>query len=882
MSEQKDYTIKRLREELYFYKSIIDNSKNWEYVTNSQGECIYVSNMAELITGYSSEEFYANKKLINQIIHPEDVTKYEEHDHELDDDGFRKSIEYRIISKSGKVEWIDHDCVRVYNDKGRLIGVRSINRVITEKKELESKYKELSNIHQSIVSQSPTGIATYDKDGNCIFANPMIGKIIGATHDQVLLQNYHFIQSWKDCGLYEQILKAYREERSIEYEFEVESSFGKESYLNCVVVPLNGVSKASLMLLVEDVSEKHKTELELKKSQEVTATLLNASDEAAFLIDLDAKFLAVNSICTDRLKSKERDLIGNCAYDFLPKSVIESRKQAMHEVVAKKETVTLIDERDGLIVKSKLYPVLNNKGELIQIAIYSKDITQDLIAERKIKESEEQFRTITSNMKEGITFVNEEGKFLYANSAFCEMSGFSLQELKNLNIFEMKADPNAPNIAYNESLKTGEGKNRGAEFRRKDGSVYNVDVRSQLITIGNQKYITGLISDITEQLKQEKELKQIKDKLTNFIETNPVGMFFLSLKKPMPIGYSTEEKYNWIKSYLYIENCNDATAKAYGYIKKEDLINKKLFELFWNDDQLFRQAVKAFIKHSANGKNIEIVGKSKSGDYINLINNSFHVIQDNQLYSIQGSVENITERKKLEKDLKLAIASKDKFISIISHDLRSPFASILGFSEMIMEKIEKKEYNKLQKYAVLIDKAIQNTYSFLNNLLVWAQSQSDKIIFNPNSYSVGDLIQEPLELAKQIASAKNIEVSLSLEKDMCLFVDREMIETVLRNLFSNAIKFTPENGKVELSIIKAYKTARLNVIDSGVGIDKEHFAKLFKIEESFSKEGTNGEKGFGLGLLLCKEFAKKNKGRILVKSEMGKGSVFTIELPLAD
>ncbi|MDQ2178821.1 PAS domain-containing sensor histidine kinase [Marinifilum sp. D714] len=319
-----------------------------------------------------------------------------------------------------------------------------------------------------------------------------------------------------------------------------------------------------------------------------------------------------------------------------------------------------------------------------------------------------------------------------------------------------------------------------------------------------------------------------------------------------------------------------------GYTVQEFYSNKELIKkIIHPEDQRTFKKHEHEIDENGLKKPVEFRIITKSGK-IEWIDHDCKDVYDSdgKIIGIRGSNRIITEKKKLEKELNNTVASKDKFISIISHDLRSPFNSLLGFSEMMLEDIKNNNISRLQRYANFMNKAIINTYSLLNNLLMWAQSQGDKIDFNPKSYTVKEIIKEPIDLAKQMAESKSINLTLNLEQDFNVYADKEMLETVLRNLFSNAVKFTPKGGKIELIIERVGNLANLSVVDNGVGIDKHHISKLFKIEESFSSIGTRGEKGFGLGLLLCKEFVKKNKGRLLLQSEVGIGSKFTIELPI--
>jgi ligand-binding sensor domain-containing protein/signal transduction histidine kinase len=224
-------------------------------------------------------------------------------------------------------------------------------------------------------------------------------------------------------------------------------------------------------------------------------------------------------------------------------------------------------------------------------------------------------------------------------------------------------------------------------------------------------------------------------------------------------------------------------------------------------------------------------------------------------------------------------ASKDKFFSIIAHDLKSPFNTIIGFSEMQKEEIKSSDLSGIEEYAGLINTSAVQTLRLLENLLEWANSQTGKILFNPVQINLSELFSEEFIILNDMAVAKNIKLNSFLTDDLKIIADKNMIKTILRNLISNAIKFTHKNGKVEVKAMIINDKAEISVSDTGIGMTNETMAKLFRIDANLSTRGTENEKGTGLGLFLCKEFVEKHRGKIWAESESGKGSVFKLVLP---
>jgi signal transduction histidine kinase/ligand-binding sensor domain-containing protein len=226
-------------------------------------------------------------------------------------------------------------------------------------------------------------------------------------------------------------------------------------------------------------------------------------------------------------------------------------------------------------------------------------------------------------------------------------------------------------------------------------------------------------------------------------------------------------------------------------------------------------------------------------------------------------------------------ASKDKFFSIIAHDLRNPFNNIIGFSELLIEDIKSGDHSRNEKYAGMINISAVQTLRLLENLLEWANSQTGKIPFKPQPIKLGELLNEEFSMLNDLAVRKKIELKSSLTDNLMIMADKNMVLTILRNLISNAIKFTHKNGKVEVSARIKNKNAEISVSDNGIGMTKDTIAKIFRIDTTLSTRGTENEKGTGLGLFLCKEFIEKHGGKIWVESESGKGSIFKFLLPLS-
>ncbi|MBN1187378.1 MAG: GAF domain-containing protein [Bacteroidales bacterium] len=247
----------------------------------------------------------------------------------------------------------------------------------------------------------------------------------------------------------------------------------------------------------------------------------------------------------------------------------------------------------------------------------------------------------------------------------------------------------------------------------------------------------------------------------------------------------------------------------------------------------------------------------------------------------EQSEELIVQTEKLSQtnqSLKMLNATKDKLFSIIAHDLKNPFSTILGFSEMLVKKFDVYTPEQKHKFLNLIHKSAQNVFDLLQNLLQWARTQTGNIQCQPQNYNLKVLIDDNTNLIADMLREKELTLTVDIPEKIIIYADINMINTVVRNLLTNAVKFT-ESGNIDISAIEIKDYITVNIKDTGIGIPKNKIDELFKIGNSSSTAGTRGESGTGLGLVICKEFLEKNNGSIRVTSETGIGSTFSFVLP---
>lgn len=332
---------------------------------------------------------------------------------------------------------------------------------------------------------------------------------------------------------------------------------------------------------------------------------------------------------------------------------------------------------------------------------------------------------------------------------------------------------------------------------------------------------------------------------------------------------------------------SESCEKILGY-KPEELTGIPVIEkmLHPDDQESTKKDFIDILEKKAHG-GAQYRHRHKEGGWVYLEAFGNNQLDNPVINAIVLNVRDITERKKAERTikeneirLKELNDTKDRFFSILAHDLKNPFNSVLGFSNLVVEHLKKKDYKGVAEFADIIHDSAQRSVNLLMNLLEWSQAQTGKIKFHPEYIELVSVINEVIALFDDSATQKSITMSKNLPQRLPVLADKAMIHTILRNLISNGIKFTRAGGVIVIVAEQAENELIVSVADNGVGMTQETVDKLFRIDTSYTTVGTNRETGTGLGLLLCKEFIDLHEGRIWIESEVEKGSSFSFSIPL--
>lgn len=340
----------------------------------------------------------------------------------------------------------------------------------------------------------------------------------------------------------------------------------------------------------------------------------------------------------------------------------------------------------------------------------------------------------------------------------------------------------------------------------------------------------------------------------------------------------------WINEkgkYIFV---NHAACELYGYSKSEmlSMYMFKIDPLF--DEEKWKEHWNLILEK--NTFKLETINKTKEGKEFPIEVTVNLVEYNGQKYNC-AIVRDISEQKKYERNLKENAerlknlnAIKDKFFSIIAHDLRGPLGNYRDFTQLLNDKNSKITPDEKNIYLELLEKSSSQIYSLLENLLEWARSQNGTMPFNPQTLSIYLIVEKIISLFSVLSNKKQIQIQNKLKQNLLIFADAYMIETVFRNLISNALKFTSIGGLVEIGTTQTSEDEPciFYVKDNGMGMKEDRLNKLFLLNEKISTKGTKGETGSGLGLILAKEFLERHNGKIWVESVAGEGSTFHFQI----
>ncbi len=603
-------------------------------------------------------------------------------------------------------------------------------------------------------------------------------------------------------------------------------------------------------------------------------SLLENTGISIIIIDIDGQYIFANSFAANLLGCGVQGVVGKMMSDFLPPEIAQKyleRNRRLIKTGGGENYEASFDLPSGtktFLINDQV--LKDDQGNGFAIQSSSIDITERKVTEKRLAESEANARGIMESTDDVLVLLDKNGILIDCNEAHARRLNKTREELLGKCIF----DEFPPDLAKSRRdavdlcVSTGECVH-GEDSRFGRCIEYVVDP----VFSENRKVekVAIFARDVTERKRTEEELLKSKHLYDDLVSKIKVGVYVLRSKPDGTFGLE------------------------YASPRMAELLGLSVDDLLSNHEAIFKaihpEDLDSFIRLNLIGIQHKMPFDWKGRIVVKGNVSWLHVSSLPQLLENgdtfwHGLVEDITERLAIEAEMKLKNeeltnlnATKDKFFSIIAHDLKSPFNSILGLSEFMVSQIQEGNFEKMEEYASVIKDSSQRAMDLLQNLLEWSRVQTGRMVFSPENLKIDLLIHEALNLLSETATQKGIVISKNIQDNLFAFVDQSMFSTIIRNLVSNAIKFSYRGGEIRVDLRELNNQIEVSVSDNGIGIKADQLENLFRIDQNQSKPGTQNEKGTGLGLILCKEFVEKHGGKIWVESEPGKGSKFKFTIP---
>ena len=662
-----------------------------------------------------------------------------------------------------------------------------------------------------------------------------------------------------------------------------------------------------------------------KENEAKYKTLLQNISDSVYIIDKNWKYILVNDPASEHTGIPKEQLLHSSVKDVFP-GIEHSKIFALFQKVmaGRKPEMTELEYtlRDGKTnwYEVRVYPV--SEG----ILCISKDITGQKTAEVALKENKERFELMLNSTTDIFVELTASGHQKYISPVVKRYTGYTPDELRRPFTDVIHPDDVERIKAHWQEVLAQPERIHRDEYRhihKTKGYVWMEASLQSYLDHPNIQSIICSVRDISDRKKAEQAIKESEEQYkalsqaaSDMLALNKLEDIYeyitktLSKQFPNAVNlFVTADEQQYSTKVVSVKGLNKNLITGVLNVSPFNLIGRnfnllpghykkyKTGKLYEFKGGLATFAASEFPTYAANSIE-KLLGINKI--YAIGIN------RDNKLYAVlhfftrkkteltnHAYIESfikqagiIIERKIMEQKLKdrekqlsEANATKDKFFSIIAHDLRNPFNLLMGYSDINLQNLKAKKYDKMEEAGKIIKESAEQGYILLNNLLEWSQSQQGRLRFNPEHISFKEHVEKITSLLSNAAKEKHITINYNFKNDLKIYADKNMLETIIRNLISNAIKFTNHGGSITISAKEKKHNVVVKISDSGIGIDPGNIPKLFKTEENFTNYGTSGEKGSGLGLILCREFVEKHNGKIDVESEPGKGTTFRFTLP---
>jgi PAS domain S-box-containing protein len=793
-------------------------------------------------------------------------------------------------------------------------------------------FANAEDLFTSIVRTSPDGIVITDMEGKLVYANSNNYSMMGIGSEQEVLGTN--LLDWIDPSYHEKAIAnmnlLYKGVFERDNQYLLVKKNGERFLAAINSAPLTGKTGEpfGLVSIIREISNIKQIEEQLHEKGNKYKAIVDHLTEGVVMVDDNMKVIEWNEAMAAITGAPAEDTVGRpydeVVMEFVP---AESRNDEIRE---KFRTMTAGILATGVVpdtgmtndiaivcadgsrkyIRQSVFVI--PVSEKFHIGSVTVDVTGRKSWEQDLRQKEIRYRLLFESANDAI-FLMDERKFIDCNLKAADLFGCRKEDLigKSPADFSPVHQPDGQSsgdkaVTYISAALEQESQSFAWQHMRLDGTLFDAEVSLNEVDLDGRKFLQAIVRDVTSRKRYEDRMRKFSECLLTFGSDVQQNINQLTRLCGEVFG-ATCALYNRLQGDLLCSLGQWNTPQdfqhkgpARGHICYDVITGKGAevmvvrnlpeTEYMASDPNVGKYGLKTYF-----GKAVFAAGEPV-GSLCSVFQSDFAPDEaDCHFISVIASAIGVEEERKSAQDKLITFAeelkglndSKDKFFSIIAHDLKGPFNAIMGFSDILTADWTSFTDDEKQHFVKNISNSAKNTFRLLENLLEWASTQTGKMAFNPVTFDLSVVANDVIILMRDQAEKKQIRLFTAVNFGTMVNADENMIRTVLRNLVSNAIKFTREGGhvKIDTEVIQpgdgSAPKVEICVHDTGIGIQPATMAKLFRIDEKIRSLGTSQEKGTGLGLILCRELVERNGGRIRAESEPGKGSRFCFTLDRA-